>query len=120
MVSLDLCQPLSLYVLDLSRYYCTIDKFRCWVVSKCNEQVDFPILDLYVPNLIFYIFFTKICQLLASGVRSSATRFGEILPLWQNFTNLRQIFEVLISMWQTFEHTLEKSVCFWANLHCCK
>ena len=50
----------------------------------------------------------------------SVTRFGENSPLWQHFTNLWQLFEGLIRMWQTFEPTLENSVCFWANLLCWK
>ena len=45
---------------------------------------------------------------------TSVTRLGEISPLW------RQLFEGLISIWQTFEPTLENSVCFWANLRFCK
>ena len=51
---------------------------------------------------------------------NSVTRFGEILPLWQNFKNIWQRYEGLISIWQSFEPTLENSVCFWANLGCCK
>ena len=45
---------------------------------------------------------------------TSVTRLGEISPLW------RQLFEGLISIWQTFEPTLENSACFWVNLCCCK
>ena len=48
------------------------------------------------------------------------TRFGEISPLWQNFKNIWQFYEGLIGIWQTFEPTMENSVCFWANLCWCK
>ena len=33
---------------------------------------------------------------------------------------LWQLYEDLISIWQTFEPTIENSVCFWAKLRCCK
>ena len=47
--------------------------------------------------------------------------FGEIhSPLWQNLKIFVQLFEGLIGIWQTIEPALEKSVWFWANLHCCK
>ena len=38
--------------------------------------------------------------------------FGNILQMFC------QLFEGLISMWQTFKPTLENSLCFWAYLHC--
>ena len=43
---------------------------------------------------------------LASGPPSSVTRFGEILPLWQKFTSLWQIFNGLFLIWQNAEPTL--------------
>ena len=52
--------------------------------------------------------------------QSSVTRFGEISAFWQNFKNIWQLFEGSISVWQTFEPTLENSAGFWASLHCCK
>ena len=59
-------------------------------------------------------------EVICTYVENSVIRFGDILPLWQNCTNLWQLFECLISMCQTFEPTLENSVWFWANLRCCK
>ena len=49
-------------------------------------------------------------EVICTYVENSVIRFGEILPLWQNCTNLWQLFECLISMCQTFEPTLENSV----------
>ena len=46
--------------------------------------------------------------------------------IWQNFAtlakfkNIWQLYKGLICIWQTFKLTLENSVCFWANLCCCK
>ena len=37
---------------------------------------------------------------------TSVTRFGEIAPLWQNFTSLWQIFDTLFLIWQNVEPTL--------------
>ena len=45
-------------------------------------------------------------------INTSVTRFGEISPLWQNFKNILQLYDGLISIWQTFEPTLENSVFF--------
>ena len=39
----------------------------------------------------------------------SVTRFGEILPLWQNFKSLWLFFEGLFCIWQTLEPN-------WANV----
>ena len=38
---------------------------------------------------------------------SNVTRFGEISPLGHNFKNILQLYYGLISIWQTFEPTLE-------------
>ena len=46
-------------------------------------------------------FFIKV-----TGVIISATRFGEISPLWQTFTSLWQIFDSLFLIWQNAEPTL--------------
>ena len=43
---------------------------------------------------------------------ASVTKFGEISPLWQNLKNIMQLYEDLISIWQTFAPILENSVCF--------
>ena len=40
--------------------------------------------------------------------QSSVTRFGDIFPLLRHFMNLCQMVEGLFSVWQLFEHTLEK------------
>ena len=40
--------------------------------------------------------------------RSSVTRFGEILPIWQNFTNIWQIFDCSFPVWQYTDPTLAK------------
>ena len=53
-------------------------------------------------------------------VSSSVTRFGEILPLWHNFKSLGQIFEGLFSIWQSFNLTLAKMLCYWASFHRCR
>ena len=49
--------------------------------------------------------------------KSSVTRFGEIPPLWQNFKTLRQFFEVLVGVGQTFELTLANLLYDLANFH---
>ena len=36
------------------------------------------------------------------------TRFGEILPLWQNRTGLWKNVDGIFSIWQNFEPTLQK------------
>ena len=40
------------------------------------------------------------------------TRFAEISPLWQHLMNLCQMVEGLVSVWQIFEPTLAKLLCF--------
>ena len=52
--------------------------------------------------------------------RSSVTRFGEILPIWQNFTNIWQIFDCSFPVWQYTDPTLAKLWHYWASFHCCK
>ena len=47
---------------------------------------------------------------------SSVTRFGEILPLWQNSICLRQCYDGLFSIWQNCEPTLVNFLCCWANI----
>ena len=45
----------------------------------------------------------------------SVTRFGEILPLWQKFTSLWQIFDRSFLIWQNTELTFQ--ICdYWASL----
>ena len=41
---------------------------------------------------------------------NSATQFGEISPLWQNFKRFWAILEGLFCNWQNFEPTLAKIV----------
>ena len=36
-------------------------------------------------------------------IASSVTRFGEISPFWQKFTNLWQIFDGLFFTWQIYD-----------------
>ena len=62
-----------------------------------------------MPGLILY----------RTGVLSSVTRFGKILPLWQRFTSIWQFFDSLFLIWQNAEPTLANLVHFWANLHAC-
>ena len=50
-------------------------------------------------------------------VRSSMTRLGKILPLWQNLKVFRQLLKALFTIWQSFEPTLANILYFWANLH---
>ena len=49
------------------------------------------------------------------GYELGVTRFGEISPLWQNVKIFRNFFEGLFSIRETFEPTLENSVCFWGQ-----
>ena len=52
---------------------------------------------------------------------SSATRFGEILILWQTFTSLWQFFDGVLLIWQNVESSLANMLLhYWANFHCCK
>ena len=48
----------------------------------------------------------------------SATKVGEILPLWLNFKSLGQILEGLFRIWQDADLTLAKMLCFLASFHC--
>ena len=57
---------------------------------------------------------------LAFCLLSSVTRFGKILPLWQKFTSLWQIFNGLFLFWQNTEPTLANLWRYLANFHCCK
>ena len=50
----------------------------------------------------------------------SVTRFGEMLPLWQKFTSLWQIFDCLFLIWQNAEPTFANLWHYWAIFHCCK
>ena len=43
----------------------------------------------------------------------SVTRSGEISPLWHNFQSLGQIFKGSFSIWQNFDPTLAKMLCYW-------
>ena len=47
-----------------------------------------------------------ISSLLGMGRSFSVTRFGEISPLWQNFTSLREILDGLFLIWQNVEPSL--------------
>ena len=51
---------------------------------------------------------------------TTATRFGEISPLWQNKLRFWQNIDGLFGIWQNFEPALAKELCHWANFHCCK
>ena len=51
---------------------------------------------------------------------ASVTRFGEILPLWQKFTSIWQIFDSLFLIRQNAENTLANLWHYSANFHCCK
>ena len=55
-------------------------------------------------NVLFWIFFLAF----------SVTRFGEISPLWQKFS------ESLFSICQNFEHTMATFECSWINSYRCK
>ena len=58
------------------------------------------------------------------------TRFGEILPLWQNFTSLWQnvdgLFLIwqnvdgLFLIWQNVDPILANLLDYWAHFHCYK
>ena len=45
---------------------------------------------------------------------TSVTRFGDISPLWQNFTYLWQNVDSLFLIWQNDEPTLANLVHYWA------
>ena len=49
----------------------------------------------------------------------SVTRFGEISPIWQNFTSLWQIFNSLFLIWQNDGPSLANLEHCLANFHCC-
>ena len=51
---------------------------------------------------------------------TSVTIFGEISPLWQNFTSLWQLFGGLFLIWQNSQPTLVNLLHYWAKFHCCK
>ena len=50
----------------------------------------------------------------------SVTRLGKILPLFQKFTILWQIFDCSFLIWQDAEPTLENLWHYWVSFHCCK
>ena len=51
---------------------------------------------------------------------ASETRFGEILPLWQDILSLQEkLIESLFNIWQKIEPLLEEGD-NWANLYCSK
>ena len=52
--------------------------------------------------------------------KSSVTRLGKLLPLWQNFESRWPFLRVYLVLCQNFEPTFVKNWCFWANCHCCK
>ena len=54
------------------------------------------------------------------SIYSSATRFGEISPLRQNFINVCRIVDGLLSVWQNNESSLAKLSCFGPSFSCCK
>ena len=51
------------------------------------------------------------------SVSKSATRFGEILPLWQNMFSIWQFFDITFGI--VFNLLCAKKLCHWANVHCC-
>ena len=48
------------------------------------------------------------------------TRFGEILPLWQIFSSLGQLFKALFSVLQNFEPSSAIFYALWAFFCCWK
>ena len=68
-------------------------------ISQVNHQCDGMIL-LYLPILRDQNEVRKL------KVTSSVTRFGEILPFYQNFKSPRPIFDFLLNICQNFEPTL--------------
>ena len=66
----------------------------------------------------------SLCRILS--VKLGTLHLRQCDQIWRNFSTLAnvknscQLFEALISIWKIFEPTLENSVCFWANLYCCK
>ena len=74
-----------------------------------------------------YLFFSDILIPSLGWIRTSVTRFGDISPLWQNILLLSQNIlllwlnlEGLFSIWQNFELSWAKVLCYWANFYCCK
>ena len=53
----------------------------------------------------FFICFA-VAAFVSECLPTSATRFGDISPLWQNFKALWQFVEGLLSIWENFEPTL--------------
>ena len=52
--------------------------------------------------------------------RYSATRFGEISLMWQQFKILWQLLESLLNIWQNLKPPLETFQCYWPHFHCSK
>ena len=116
-VSKILCKFYFLTDLDVCRslFPCCFDsatallmwmnnRLTCLVQSKPVKLTVVLLLMKYVSILCLYYLLIR---------PTSVTEFGDISPLWQ-------LNEDLISIWQTFEPTIENSVCFWAKLRCCK
>ena len=50
----------------------------------------------------------------------SVTRFGKILPLWQKFISIWQIWDCLFLIWKNAEHAVANLWHYWAHFDCCK
>ena len=72
----------------------------------------FLLLCVFLSALTAYIL-----QHLPTYLPTSVTRFGEILPLWQKFTSLWQIFDGLFLIWHSAELTMANLWHYWANFH---
>ena len=80
-------------------------KFDTWLLHRnCEEKLCF-----IFPTFVHLNFAFEIIE----QTSYSVTRFLEISPLWHNFKSLGQCFETLFSIWQNFNHTLAKMLCYW-------
>ena len=60
------------------------------------------------------------CAISFVFITTSVTIFGEISPIWQNFTNLWRIVDCSFPIWQNAESTLANLWHYWVSFHCCK
>ena len=105
---------------------CTVILLQWWVSSGStfpawclHQQSFFYSLSAPISHVHFHLISYSIFIFL-SWLPYSVTRYGEILPLWQKFTSLWQMFNGLYLIWQNTQPTLANLWHYWTNFHCSK
>ena len=101
----------------LQRPYWATRNARWWRLIAAAAPVQTqPLISFRKKQKLVKIFWVK--EIVSP--HCSVTRFGEISPLWRQFTSLWQIVDGLFLILQNVNPILANLLHNWANFHCCK